>query len=374
MLDERLYSVALSICACPGGNNIGAGINESGPSEIFNRLSDRIHLKTQDFIASNYSYSPLNASKRIIDDCESKSIRIISYWDNDYPPLLREIDRPPLVIYCRGNPEFFSPIAIVGTRKADPKSLLIARRIASELSKEGHLIISGMAIGIDREAHLGALEGGTGTVGILANGIDIMYPAANRELYKKIENCPASGLISEYPPGIYAGKWTFVRRNRIISGLSLGTLVVKAGKKSGAMITAKHALEQNREVYACPGYAYSDDYAGCNELIKNGAVLVTEAGDILREFPDYSCYNLKKITSLPVDSSDKQVSLFPEDEDSTDPDDTGSRILEFLNGCSGDMDTIIRELGIKADIVQEKVMILELTGKIIRCGNLLSKV
>ena len=175
-------------------------------------------------------------------------------------------------------------MAVVGTRKSDPKSALIARRISHDLSSQGFTVVSGMAVGIDREAHLGALDAGGKTVGVLANGIDIIYPWPNRDLYQAHRSTPGSALVSEYPPGIYvAGQWTFVRRNRIISGLCAGTVVVKAGERSGALITARHAVEQNREVFACAGNSFDEEYAGCHRLVRSGAVLVSSSQDILAE-------------------------------------------------------------------------------------------
>ena len=263
-------------------------------------------------------------------------------------------------------------MAVVGTRRADPRSASNARRIARELAVRGYAVVSGMAVGIDREAHLGALDEGGQTVGVLANGIDIVYPWPNRDLYHMIESSPGSALVSEYPPGILAGKWTFVRRNRIISGLCAGTVVVKAGERSGALITARHAMEQNREVFACTGDSFDEEYAGCHRLIRSGAVLVTKPDDIFEELSRYA-----GTVRMPLPrGGDNSVGKRQAPEPAEEPGDTtlAGRVLRLLGSGGLDIDSITREMAASPAEVNEAVVMLELDGRITRSGNIISRV
>lgn len=376
--EEKIYAIALSIISSPGFNRIWDLIATCSSSEIYRVLSERTELKTQRYLTSVYPGNPLESAKLIFDKCASSSIRILDYWDEDYPELLRQINKPPVILYCKGNLFADNPIAIVGTRKSDRRSSDIARRISGELAGAGYVITSGMAIGIDREAHLGALQSNSPTIGVLANGIDIVYPAYNRDIYNAILKSGRSCLVSEYPPGIYAGKWTFARRNRVISGLSLGTVVVKAAKKSGALITARYALEQNREIFACPGYAFDKSYEGCHNLINNGAVLVAGVDDILREI---NLFSGKKI--LRVNRSDfirdENRDLFSSDneapriEESFSENSIEKRIMEILAAGEMDVDGIVRLLECGAGEVNEALIMLELSNAISRDGNFISR-
>lgn len=204
--------------------------------------------------------------------------------DDRYPELLKNIYDPPPILYSRGldlEPAA-KAIAIVGTRRASLYGKETARRLAFELAGRGFTIVSGLALGIDTEAHKGALEAGGKTVAVFGTGVDKVYPASNRQLAKEIE---ASGsLVSEFPLGTWTEKGHFPRRNRIISGLSLGTIVVEGHYDSGAMITAKQALDQGREVFAVPGQVGLDQSKGPHWLIKQGAKLIESVDDVLEEF------------------------------------------------------------------------------------------
>jgi DNA processing protein len=367
--DERLHAVAVSVISSPCLNDVWNMISFSTPSEILTRLSARRSLTTQEFLVEAYSASPLKAAEKIIERAASKSIRVLTYWDEQYPPLLREIQHPPIVLYARGHTDAVSAVAVVGTRKSDPRSAATARRIAADLASAGITVVSGMAVGIDREAHQGALDAGGGTVGVLANGIDVVYPAANRDLYRRIESALGSGFVSEYPPGIRGGKWAFSRRNRIISGMCAGTVVVKAGASSGALITARHAADQNREVFACPGFSFDAGYAGCHELIRSGAVLVSRTEDILSEL-SASCgfTGVSRTHNGPLDEEYAHVP--GETEGDRNPDDSlEGRILKLVSGRHYDIDSIIRMVSAPPAEVNEAVISLELCGRIMRNGN-----
>lgn len=377
--NEKIYPIAVSVAASASLNRVWNDIASQAPDAIYRRMADGGEVATQEFIANRYSGKPLDVAQRIYDFTREHSIDIIDFWDSRYPPLLREIYRPPIVLYCRGNFVVERPIAVVGTRKGDRISSMIAQRIARELSTAGFTIVSGMAIGVDRDAHLGALQMDKPTVGILANGIDVVYPSANRDLYNAIVSSGCSSLLSEYPPGIFAGRWTFVRRNRIISGLSLGTLVVKAGEKSGALITAQYAVEQNREVFACPGHAFEEDYRGCNNLIRSGATVVTSTEDILREFPlFYKLSESRHDSYQSAKNEDERCEEFSsvgrKNENAYPDDSVERRICDVLEKGERDMDTLVRLLRVKAGEINKAITQLEITGHIGRNGNMISRI
>jgi DNA processing protein len=205
--------------------------------------------------------------------------------DDGYPPQLSEIpDRPPILFAAglRLSPDD-RMIAIVGTRHATERGRLFAARLAGALAESGITVVSGMAEGIDTAAHIGALEAGGRTVAVWGTSLDIVYPSGNRQLAERIKGQGA--VLSEYCPGQGPDKGTFPERNRIISGLADGVVVVEAGVKSGALITAELALQQGRELFAVPGPPAADRSAGTNRLIKNGARLVTSVDDIFEELP-----------------------------------------------------------------------------------------
>lgn len=206
-------------------------------------------------------------------------VRLVSYWDPDYPPLLRPLPDPPALLYLRGRlpgPESF---AVVGARHASTTGRRFAADIARELAARQITIVSGLARGIDTAAHEGALAGDGPTVAVLGCGIDLVYPPENQRLHQRIVE--QGGVISEYPPRTPPLPGHFPGRNRLISGLCRGVLVVEAATGSGSLITADFALEQGREVFAVPGALHAPTGAGVNRLLKDGARLVTEAGDIL---------------------------------------------------------------------------------------------
>lgn len=211
-------------------------------------------------------------------------IQVLKITDKEYPELLKKIHDPPDVLYSRGDTGFLNSkcIAVVGTRTATAYGREVARRLSHDLSKCGFTIVSGLASGIDTEAHKGALAAGGATIAVFGCGIDMVLPRENTELAEEIEK--KGVLVSEYEPGMLAAKWTFPRRNRIISGLSVGVVMVEGHWDSGAMITAKLALDEGREVFAVPGKVDIDQTKGPHWLIKQGAKLVENVDDILEEF------------------------------------------------------------------------------------------
>ncbi len=217
---------------------------------------------------------------------EKASIEVITYQDKRYPSLLKEIYDPPLLIYLKGDATLLNTpsLAIVGTRQATFYGMKTATRLSMQLSELGLTIVSGLARGIDTATHRGCLKAGGKTIGVLGCGVDVVYPRENTKLYAEIIE-KGGAIVSELPPGTPPLAPHFPARNRIISGLSLGVLVVEAALKSGSLITARLALEQGREVFAVPGPADSPYSHGTHALIKQGAKLVETVADILEELP-----------------------------------------------------------------------------------------
>lgn len=233
----------------------------------------------------------LDAADRILADCQRLNLRLLTFQDAEYPGRLKNIYDPPCLLYVKGRlPAIDEEVAVtvVGTRTCTPYGTACAEKLGYGLASGGAVVVSGLAKGVDAAASRGALRAGGVTVGVVGNGLDVHYPYESRYLYEDI--AAAGALISEYPPGTEADAWHFPVRNRIMSGLSLATVVVEAPARSGALITAGTALEQGRDVFAVPGPIGAPASVGCNRLIRDGAGLVTEAWDVLREyagrFPD----------------------------------------------------------------------------------------
>ncbi len=215
---------------------------------------------------------------------EHPDVKILALNNPDYPPLLREISRPPPVLYVRGNLDALNlpQLGVVGSRSPTAGGLDNARRFSKYLAASGFAITSGLALGVDGAAHLGALEAGGVTIGVMGTGIDRVYPSRHRNLAESIL-ANNGALVSEFPLGTGPQAGNFPQRNRVISGLSAGTLVVEAALQSGSLITARHALQDNREVFAIPGSIHNPLARGCHSLIRQGATLVESGADLVRE-------------------------------------------------------------------------------------------
>lgn len=231
---------------------------------------------------SKLKLTPLEKSYETLEVCRKNSYKAVTPEDKLYPRMLKPLDDLPAVLYYQGDLRFLIhkiAIAVVGTREADENSLSVAKSLSASLTRSGAVVISGGALGVDSAAHTGALEAGGKTVAVLGNGFGAKYLEANRPLREQIA---ANGaLITEYPPFTPASARTFPIRNRIISGLSHGTVVIEAGVKSGSLITAGLALEQGRDVFAVPGDVMSDKFTGVHKLISDGAKPVFSAMDVL---------------------------------------------------------------------------------------------
>lgn len=226
-----------------------------------------------------------HASEEILDWARRERCRLVLRGEEAYPALLAEIPDPPILLYARGSPECLNlpGIAIVGTRRPTPYGLQMAHGLAQDLAEQGLVIVSGLARGIDAAAHRGCLESGGRTIAVLGNGIDIVYPREHQQLTRRI--IETGLLVSEFPPGTSPSPQNFPIRNRLISGLALGTLIVEAREYSGSLITARLSTEQNREVFAVPGNLTSPHSFGPNYLLKQGAKLVQTWRDIAEELP-----------------------------------------------------------------------------------------
>ena len=242
---------------------------ESLPSEIAKALEDK----------------DLSAARAIMKTCTRQNISILTYGDEDYPEMLRTLEDPPLVLYYQGRlPDWQAQplIGIVGTRKASPYGLHTARLLSAQIAVCGGMVVSGAAAGVDAASMEGALEVGKPVLGILGGGVDVVYPAKNRELYRKTRENGC--LISEYPPGSRPFGGNFLQRNRIISGISDGVLVVEAPARSGALSTANHAFSQGRDLFAVPGNLGVESCQGSNALLQEGAYAALSGWDVVKHY------------------------------------------------------------------------------------------
>lgn len=284
-----------------------------------------------------------------LDETNRLGIKIITIDDPAYPELLRHIHRPPLVLYVKGSLDTLSAagIGIVGSRAASSYGRRIAAKMARELTSLGFTVISGMALGIDSEAHRAALESGGDTIAVLGCGLDVVYPQANRQLFERI---PASGaLVSEYPLSTRPDAFRFPARNRIISGMALGVLIVEASQHSGSLITAQHALDQGREVFAIPGQVDSIKSAGAHTLVQQGAKLVQSVEDITAEL---------SVSAMPNPAHSGGKIGIPRPELTS----AETELLVFLEVYPRAIDEIVRVSGLAPQKVSELLLMLELKG------------
>jgi DNA processing protein len=290
-------------------------------------------------------------------------VTLLSFDDASYPPRLKEIYDPPLVLYARGNTDVMTQpgIAMVGTRHPTPYGLGMAERLACDLATHGLAIISGMARGVDTASHRGAIAAKGKTVAVFGTGVDVIYPKENSRLSEQILAL-GGALISEFPIGTFPAPQNFPIRNRIISGMSVGVLVVEAAEYSGTRITARCALEQNRDVFAVPGNVTNKNSWGPNTLIKQGAKLVATWEDVWEDLPTEVRLALTP-TSSPESSASSSASLFP--DEGLPPHE--KRILGLLKADdSTHIDEIVEKLEteLSSSEIFAALFELELTGKV----------
>jgi DNA processing protein len=283
---------------------------------------------------------------------EQTGVRVFTWDDPDYPENLRQVPQAPPVLYCRGSltQEDTWAVAIVGTRRASAYGREVAHRLATELAANGITVVSGLALGIDAVAHQAALDAGGRTIAVLGSGVDQLYPAQNRKLATQIMESGA--VVSEYALGTKPEANNFPPRNRIISGLSCGIIVVEAGQRSGALITADFAAEQGRDVFAVPGSILHPGSIGCNTLIQNGAIPLLTIDDVL--------------TQLDLARVADQRTV----RQTVPPDPTESVLLEHLSSEPRHVDDIVREVTMPSSQVSSLLAIMELKGLIRQVGTL----
>ena len=287
-MNDIIYDIWLSLACTPDSATFPRLLEKySSAKEIYDapdkELSRTVgHNATDKRALIN---KDLSRAERIFDFCTRKKVGLIPYFSEAFPTSLKAIPTPPVLLYYRGIlPDFDNKffVSIVGTRMLSDYGRHSAFRISYDLASSGAIVVSGMAIGIDGVAHAGALAAGGATVAVLGSGIDVCYPAVHLTLAREIVKCGC--VITEYAPGTKPNKYNFPRRNRIISGLCSATFVVEGREKSGSIITARHAMAQNRTVYALPANVGSKNAEVTTLLLKNGAKVLTAAEDIINDF------------------------------------------------------------------------------------------
>jgi DNA processing protein len=353
MIDEKLAVWAL------------AGIEGVGPA-IFNSLIIRFgsaaaifetageELLNAELVNRNLANRILSAKdwaelERRFKKSFPDGAAFITITDNIYPPKLKNIPDPPPFLYCKGETDIFEQpsLAIVGARRPTDYGIRLTSRLVAELASAGVVIVSGLAYGIDAAAHISALDSGGKTIAVFGCGLDIIYPAGHRSLAERIMG--SGCLVSEFPKGTRPERFNFPIRNRIVAGLSDGVLVVEAGAKSGALVTAGIALEQNKDVLALPGSVDSELSLGTNSLIKQGAVPVTSADDIFANFK----WHRSSATARPA----VDVSKLSRDE---------LGVFNHLSVQPTHLDELGRKSGLGPGKIAEALLNLELKGLIMR--------
>jgi DNA processing protein len=319
------------------------------PENIFAAGRSALERVVSDSIARALAGSPEDSIAVLIEKtlawCEQPDNHVLTLADDAYPKSLLDISDPPIVLYAKGRIELLSKmsIAVVGSRNATAQGIANAERFSESLSGAGLTVISGMALGIDTAAHQGAMLSGAGggsTIAVIGTGADIVYPARNRGLAHRIaeEGC----ILTEYPLGMPAIAGNFPRRNRLISGLARGVLVVEAAAQSGSLITARMAAEQGRDVFAIPGSIHSPLSKGCHQLIKQGAKLVESAQDILEEMGHSPS---AAISSAAIKSDHDEL-------------------LNIMGYDPVDADTLVMRSGLDAGALNAQLLDLELAGRV----------
>ncbi len=352
MVDEIFYWLALSLTPGVGSTLIKRLVDQfDNPEAVFQApMKELLRIEgLGEKVALEIIKGPLEkAVERELSLLKEVGGAILTLKDDAYPKRLRDIYDPPAVLYVRGElkKEDELAVSIVGSRKTSPYGRWITEKVSQELARHGVTIVSGMARGIDSLAHWGAISAGGRTIAVLGCGVDVIYPSENRNLFRKIIDCGA--VLSEFRMGSPPEAGHFPKRNRIISGLSLGVVVVEASTKSGSLLTAGYALEQGREVFAVPGNVGFEGSRGTNRLIKDGAKMVESSEDVLEEILPQ--WRREEETTQQVESPGRDL---PEEE----------RILyELLGETPLHIDAIIQESGFEPGTVSSLLLNLELKG------------
>ncbi|KUJ83076.1 DNA-protecting protein DprA [Microbulbifer flavimaris] len=325
------------------------------PQTLLQKLPERAQAQWREWQQCGEESALVQWARHERARCADLGVTLLCAGGEDYPPLLAEISRPPPLLYVRGhvNALRLPQIAVVGARRATSAGLDNARAFSRELAAAGFAITSGLALGVDAAAHRGALEAGGVTIAVLGTGIDRLYPRRNAALAEEVL-AHGGALVSEFPLGTGAEAANFPRRNRVISGLSLGVLLVEAALRSGSLITARLAAEQNREVFAIPGSIHNPLSRGCHRVIRDGAALVETAADIVSELGGL-------LNDLPASSDGGSH----QDAGPTQRlGDAERRLIGALGGDPRTLEQLARDTGLEAGTLMAQLLQLELAGMV----------
>ncbi|RLB08378.1 MAG: DNA-protecting protein DprA, partial [Deltaproteobacteria bacterium] len=358
-MDEKFYWLALKLVPGVGAKTFLRLLERFGePEKVFRAKRESLaqvkgitKKAVDNIVLKKFEKDP----EKELEDTSRKGIKIICLKDSEYPKNLAQIHDPPPVLFVKGDLSVRDvvSVAVVGSRSASYQGLRFTKKLCADLAGYGIVVVSGFARGIDTAAHTGCIEGGGRTLAVLGCGLDIDYPRQNRELREKVVRNGA--LITEFPLGTEPESKNFPARNRIISGLSLGVIVVEAGKRSGSLITARLALEQNREVFAVPGSVRSYRSLGPNWLIKQGAKLVERAEDVVEELAPMLGVSLHEKTQQEEKSEPAASGSFSEDE---------TKVLDLLNDEPMLLDDMVRILDMEVNVLAGILSKLELKGHV----------
>ncbi|PVY77449.1 DNA protecting protein DprA [Tamilnaduibacter salinus] len=334
--------------------------NLDDPATLFNDdahtlrsmgLPPEARRTVQAWQSGDHHHDAIADALRDHSEAQRLGLTVLTRADPRYPASLEAIHAAPPLLYVRGDPDWLSrpQVAIVGARKATRAGLDHARQFARVLAERGWVVTSGLALGVDGHAHQGALEGGGGTLAVLGTGADVPYPKAHGRLRERIVEQGA--LVSEFPPGTRPHAGHFPRRNRLISGLSQGVLVVEAGLRSGSLITARLALEQGREVFAVPGAIHNPQARGCHQLIRQGAALVESVDDIEAELSEWW---------QPANTPEPAPAPTPAIPDHLEARER--QVLSVMETEASSTDQLCDRTGLDADQLMQAILLLEMEG------------
>jgi DNA processing protein len=357
-MNEEFHWLALALIPGVGARTFHRLLQRfGGPEQVFTasrRTLEEVHgLKRTSIEAIKARTLVEESTRRALGRIRELNLRLLRWGTPEYPPLLSNIPDPPALLYVKGHLTLDDQraVAVVGSRHPSAYGLTVCKKLCVELAWQGWSVVSGMARGIDSAAHLGALEGGGRTLAVLGTGLDVVYPTENRKLYERIAGSGA--VISELPLGTPPDPGNFPVRNRLISGLALGVVVVEATAKSGSLITAAMALEQGRQVFAVPGPLDREGVAGPHRLIKEGAKLVERAADITEELTPMVSPGIRGGSARPGRDEGAPAVPLAERE---------RKIWDLLGVDPLHIDPIARQVGLSVAQAAEVLLRLELMG------------
>lgn len=394
-MEHILYWLWLTgLFGVESGNFITIIEDAGGIEEFFSKKDySSLGINSQKVI-QKLNNKNLDWAKRVYRSCENNDIEIVPFDSEDYPSVLRNIFTPPALLYMKGQiPDWdgLFMIGVVGTRRATQYGLKATTEICTSLAESGVVIVSGFARGIDSAATKSAVNSGEYSVSVCASGLDINYPKQNKKLREAV--LKNGIMLSEYPPGFKPLKWAFRPRNRIIAGLTNGILVTEAPKKSGALITAYRALEENRDVFVVPGKIDDANYEGIGGLIRNGAKVIFSAEDILSEYPHYQDKLKPHTGQKPSEPFVEKAYSVKEKKPYKRPEKRGKKaetpvktfgpitktgteaeILRLLTEKNMHIDEMIRETGVSPTSFNTAILMLEICGDVKRMpGNVFKR-